>query len=145
MKDAQFRELAYCAYKGAVNAYRDGSYRLALAGFGASLEAVLIDFLASLPPDDLATAVALADSDWNRFEDQADPSSFRIINLLRVAGRVPHITAPREVNEPVREWRNQIHPAVAIRDFRPEASLEPEARVSSGLVSALIRDIKEVL
>ena len=142
MQSGELREVAYASYRGAVEAYRAGSYRLALAGFGASVEAVLIDFLAALSPPDLAAAVTPAGCQWNRHEDETRPITFRLVHLLKVASQVPAITAPVEVSDPVREWRNQLHPAVALENYRSEAMLEPEARMSSSLVCALIRDIR---
>jgi hypothetical protein len=142
MADEHLQEIAHASYRGAVEAYRSRSYRLALAGFGASLEAVLIDFLASLDPGDLAKAVDAAGCNWNQHEDSTRPITFRLVNLLKTAGEMPQITTPHEVSDPVREWRNQIHPAVALQNFHTEESLEPEARMSSALVSGLLRDIQ---
>lgn len=45
LTDAHLKEIGYSAQIGAVAAYQSGSNRLALAGFGTALEAVLIDFL----------------------------------------------------------------------------------------------------
>ena len=43
VQNAELREIAWAAHKGAVAAYRAGAHRLALAGFGGSLEAMLLD------------------------------------------------------------------------------------------------------
>ena len=142
MADVQLAELAFHTYIGAVASYGAASYRLSLAGFGSSLEAVLIDFLVSLSPNDLSTAVSASGASFSRFEDASDPWTFRLVTLFKVAKLVPRIRSQVELSEVVREWRNMIHPAVAARDYLPEEHLRPEAQMASALVCLFCRDLK---
>ena len=140
--DLRLAEIAHSAYQGAVEAHRAGGFRLALAGFGCTLEAVLIDFLSSLTPSDLAGAVRRSRPRLDRNENASMPGTLRLVTLLRVAGAVEKIRSSVQVSDPVREWRNEIHPSAALRNYRPERDLEPEARMASALVCALLRDIR---
>lgn len=141
MTSSELAEIAYRSYRGAVEAYKGGAYRLALAGFGSSLEALLIDFLTDLPPGDLARYVSRAHVQLNRWEVATDPSSFRLATLFKVAKKVPQIRAQAELSLIITDWRNLIHPAVAARDFVPEDDLQPEAQMASSLVCLFRREI----
>jgi hypothetical protein len=140
--DQNLAEIAFSAYQGAVESYRAQSFRLALAGFGCTLEAVLIDFLSSVGVQTLETAAKSARPNLNRGEDTTNPKTLRLVNLLKIAAEVPKIRSVVQVSDVVRDWRNQIHPAVALTNYRPESDLEPEARMSSALLCALLRDIR---
>lgn len=144
MESLTLGELAHSSYLGAVHAYRAGSFRLALAGFGATLEAILLDLFAD--PDLLAGAVSSARSagvlNLTRRESADDASTLRLVTLVRLASQLPDLGRTAEISDVVRDWRNQIHPAAALANFKPDPDLEPEARMSSGVVCALLRDIR---
>jgi hypothetical protein len=151
MLSNELREIAFSMEQGAVRAHNQGNYRLALAGFGSTLEAVLIDWLSTLSPIDLSNAVMSA-QDYHRdplrfdtrYENQNDPDTWRFVNLMKVAR---HTSTPVNIEPPnaLREWRNNIHPNVARQNYLPEHELEPESRAASGLLAALRRDVAAII
>jgi len=137
--DARLREIAHAAQKGAVGAYRAGSCRIALAGYGTALEAVLMDFLGRQSLSDLARAAALRSTD-RRFETDTDPTTWKLVNLMRAArGLVGHRIL--DIPENLREWRNQIHPGVCIQAYRVDADLAPEVGVAAHQLDIVLRDL----
>lgn len=62
VQNVQLREIAWAAHKGAVAAYRAGANRLALAGFGGSLEAMLLDLMQRQQQGSLGAIVAQPES-----------------------------------------------------------------------------------
>src|SRR5262249_24366272 len=136
MKRDELREIALSAEVGAVRSHNAGSYRLALTGFGCALEALLLDWLLSLSASDLSTAVSAAlvarehKANFQLHEGRADPSTWRLVNLIRVAR---HVTSSVKVIEPsdaLREYRNLVHPSVALSSYHPESQLQPESLVA---------------
>jgi hypothetical protein len=77
-----------------------------------------------------------------RTETSTDPLTWRLVNLIQVAITRSELSATAKLVDSVRDWRNMIHPAVALQDFKHEIDLEPEARMASGLVCALLRDLR---
>lgn len=144
MSDRYLAEIAYNAYRGAVVAYGERAYRLALAGFGATLEAVLIDCLVRLGSASLASAVSLSGASFASFEQPSDPASYRLVNLFKVAKGISQVSAQVSLSDVVRDWRNMIHPAVAARNYVPEEELAPEAQMASSLVCLLRRDLSKL-
>lgn len=136
----ELREIAWAAHKGAIAAYQSGANRLALAGFGGSLEAMLLDVLQRQPNADLAGIVTRAGIQFGLRERPTDPSTWNLVNLIKAA---PEVGAGRPFEPPqaLREWRNLIHPAIAQRDYRPDGDLEPEARSAAALHEILLRDL----
>lgn len=151
MQSNELREIAYSMELGAVRAHNCGNYRLALVGFGSALEALLIDWLSSLSSSDLNNATRLARRDrtnqlnFNHFEDNNDPGTWRLVNLIKVARKVAN--APRIIDPPeaVREWRNVIHPSVARTNYLPEKDLAPESQAACGFLGMLRRDIEAII
>jgi hypothetical protein len=141
VSDERFREFGLTAHVGAVRAYNVGSYRLALVGFGSALECLLISALLALDQEELTKAVKSARAKFKEWEDFADPGTWKLHNLIRVARAADIGTYPIDPPDALRAWRNQIHPAVAVKAHRPSADLEPEARTASGLMSAVLRDL----
>jgi hypothetical protein len=139
--DERYREFGLTAHVGAVRAYNAGSYRLALVGFGSALECLLISALVGLEPADLAKAIRSARARFNDYEEASDPGTWKLHNLIRIARAANIGTYPIDPPDALRQWRNQIHPAVAVQFHRPSAELEPEARIASGLMSAVLRDL----
>lgn len=106
MSDDNLKEFASSAQRGAAVAFNNGSYRLALVGFGMALEAILVDWLKTIPPAELATAIAQASTArWNtRFEDRTDPATWRLVNLMKVAREVSTPSHSVEPPETLRAW-----------------------------------------
>lgn len=151
MKSNELREIASSMEQGAVRAHNRCNYRLALAGFGSALEAILIDWLSTLSPTDLSDAVRSAQRDRRnrlnfntRYEDPNDPNTWFLVNLTKVARCT---NTPINIDPPnaLREWRNYIHPNVARQNYLPEQDLEPESRAASGLLAALRRDVAAII
>jgi hypothetical protein len=140
VQNAQLREIAWAAHKGAVAAYRAGANRLALAGFGGSLEAMLLDLMQRQQQGALGAIVAAAGITLGRRERLNDPSTWNLVTLIQAA---PHAGGGGGFDPPqaLREWRNLIHPAVAQRNYRPDLDLEPEARSAANLHELLLRDL----
>lgn len=140
VQKAELREIAWAAHKGAVAAYRAGANRLALAGFGGSLEAMLLDLMQRYTQGSLATKIAAAGIAFGGREKSNDPTTWNLATLIKAA---PHAGGGRGFNPPeaLREWRNLIHPAVAQRHYRPDNELEPEARSAANLHEILLRDL----
>ena len=137
--DVQLREIAYAAQKGAVGAYQHGSCRVALAGFGTAMEAVLMDFLKRQSPADLATAAAYRLNPKN-FEINNDPATWNLVSLMRgTRGLLGQNML--DIPENMREWRNLIHPGVCIRAYRPDSELAPEVGVAAHQMDIILRDL----
>ena len=149
MHNPDLREVCFSCYSGAAKAHGTASFRLALTGFGAATEAMLMDLLKGLQPADLRKAItdATSESDqtkrpsFNRFENQADPMTWRLVNLINVARKVKVSTSALEPSPVLREWRNLIHPALAVQHLVDESKLEPESVAASALFMMLLRDI----
>jgi hypothetical protein len=140
VQDPQLREIAWAAHNGAVAAYRAGANRLALAGFGGSLEAMLLDLLQRQQQSALAEIVAASGITFQGREKPKDPATWNLVNLITAA---PHAGGGKGFDPPqaLRQWRNLIHPALAQRDYRPDNELEPEARSAANLHEILLRDL----
>lgn len=150
MRNSALCEVAFSTHEGATNAHNHGHYRLALTGFGSAVEALLIDFLSGLSSVHLASAIAAgkASADHTkrpgfntRYEDEAKPDTWRFVNLINVARKVNVGTSAPEPSHALREWRNLVHPAEAVKSFVDESQLAPESLIAVGLFAALVRDI----
>jgi hypothetical protein len=137
--DSELREIAVTAQKGAVGAYREGSCRIALAGFGTAVEAVLMDFLKRQSAADLATA-ATHRVNPQRFEQAGDPTTWNLVNLMRGTRGLLGL-GMLDVPENMREWRNLIHPGVCIKAYRPDSDLVPEVGVAASQLEIILRDL----
>jgi hypothetical protein len=140
VRDAELREIAWSAHKGAVAAYRAGSNRIALAGFGGSLEAMLLDVMLRQSSGEIARIVSAARITFDGRENKNNPRTWNLSSLIKAA---PHVGAGRPFEPPqaLREWRNLIHPALAQRNYRLDTDLEPEARSAANLHEILLRDL----
>jgi len=149
--DPEYREICHSAYNGAVVAANAGHYRMTIVGFGVALEALLIDWISRRAQGDVASAVAAAKVDpsaakkvaFNGYEDEVDPSTWRLVNLMKVARRLSGVRGPLDVPESLREMRNLVHPALVKKGYLPETSLSPEATAASGLVAMVMRDMQQ--
>lgn len=140
VQNAELREIACSAHNGAVAAYRGRSNRLALAGFGSSLEAILLDLLLRQPSGSCSGIAQRAKCNLNRFEDANDPETWRLVNLIKAGAEVGGPTG-LEPPQTLREWRNIIHASEAKRNYRPDEDLEAEVRTAAGMHDIVLRDI----
>jgi len=149
MNNSALREVCFSAYDGAAKAHGGGSFRLALTGFGSAMEAMLLDLLSALGVVALQSAIGAAQAQgdhtkrphFSRFEDAADPMTWRLVNLINVSRQVQVGANAPEPSHALREWRNLVHPAAAIQHFVDESQLEPESLAASALFAILLRDI----
>lgn len=140
IQNTELREIAWAAHKGAVAAYRAGANRLALAGFGGSLEAMLLDLLQRQPAGGLGGIIDAGGITLRGRETQNNPATWNLVNLIKAA---PHAGGGKGFDPPqaLREWRNLIHPALALNNYRADDDLEPEARSAANLHEILLRDL----
>ena len=139
LANLRLREISHGSQKGAVGAYRSGSCRIALAGFGAALEAVLIDYLLRQLPADLAIAAGLRINP-SRYELAGDPTTWTLANLMRgVRGLLQQNAL--DIPENLREWRNLIHPGASLRKYRFDSDLAPEVGVAAHQLDIVLRDL----
>lgn len=146
MTSPELRVLTVSAYNGGVGAYRTGSHRMALVAFGVALECLLVDLFSD--PSRLQVAASAAKRKGAlsliRHEDVTDPQTLRLVTLVRLAETVSGLEVLARLSDAVRDYRNQVHPAVALKDFKSDAELEPEARLCSGVICGLLRDIRRL-
>lgn len=135
----ELREIAYTAQLGAIASYRGGSNRLALAGLGTTLEAVLLDYLQRQTPGKLAKASQECKQRGGHF-NAGDPSTWALVDLMRGARKLIN-KGELDIPETLRHWRNLIHPAVSLKDYKPDETLGPEVSAASGLLSIVLRDL----
>ena len=137
--DPQMREFAFNAQKGAIGSYRSGACRVALAGLGAAIEAVLMDYLTRQSVPDLATA-ARSRVNPGRSEDATNPMSWSLFNLINGArGLLGQNNL--DIPQNLREWRNLIHPGVCVRNYMPDSDLVPEVGVAAHQLGIILRDL----
>ena len=127
------------AASGAVGAYRSGSNRLALAGLGTTMEAVLIDFLIRQPSGQLAVAAAECQG-TNRWHDPTNPTTWTLVNLMRGSRKILAL-AFLDIPENLREWRNLIHPGASLVNYMEDGALAPEVHAASAQLQIILRDL----
>jgi hypothetical protein len=88
VQNPKLREIASSAHTGAVAAYRGGSNRLALAGFGGSLEAVLLDLMLRQTAHALTIAAQSAQCTFQGSQKASDPLTWSLFNLIKAARRI---------------------------------------------------------
>jgi hypothetical protein len=128
---AELKEIAYNAQSGAVGAYRAGSNRLALAGLGTAMEAVLIDFLQQRSPQDLSQAAAQCKQTRGPWYDASDPATWALVDLMRGVRSLLGL-GDVDIPENLREWRNLIHPGACLKSYKPDEDLAPEVCTAAG-------------
>lgn len=144
--DPQYREICQSAYNGAVTAWNGGSYRLTLVGFGCALEAILLDLMVATPPAQITGIINATPQagrpNFNKYESQANPATWRLVNLMRVARLMNRARGPLELPDSLREMRNFVHPSVMKQNYLPEHDLVPEAQAAGALIAAVMRDVQ---
>ena len=103
-----------------------------------------MDFLVGLPPANLASAVAGSRPSFNQFETATDPKTWRLVNLIKVAKNVNVGTKAPQPSDALREWRNLVHPAEAIKYYPDESKLKFESVAAAALFMMFARDISEI-
>ena len=136
---AELKEVAYGAQRGAVGAYQAGSNRLALAGFGTAMEAVLIDYLNRQSLGNLQTAAAQC-KQKNKWFKVNDPATWALVDLMRGARKLLGL-GDVDIPENLREWRNLIHPGACLTNYKPDESLAPEVCTAAGQLQIVLRDL----
>jgi len=137
--DPRMREIAFKAQKGAIGAYQHDACRIALAGFGAAIEAVLIDYLSRQAIPDLAAAAGHRVNAQRR-EVATDPTTWSLFNLINGSRGLLGQNA-LDVPQNLREWRNLIHPGVCLVDYRPDDDLVHEVGVAANQLGIILRDL----
>ncbi len=146
--DPELREICFSSYNGAICAANAGSFRLALVGFGSALEAMLIDWLSQQNSTHIAAEIAKVAGDQTKRvnfkhpEVANNPSTWRLVNLVKVGRLIKTVTGTLEIPDAVREFRNLVHPTVIKSKYCVEADLRPEVIACSGLVEIVMREIQ---
>jgi len=146
IQDPHRNEFVTKAYDGAIAAFNVGSNRICLSAFGAALEAILLDYYAQQPPADIAAAVTSLNRSqhiqihFQRNEQQNNPDTWRLVNLVKVADQMSGRN-PIECPNALRDWRNFIHPDVALTNYHTDEHYAPEARVAANLIEMILRDM----
>lgn len=140
MTSPELKEIAHRAQLGAVGAYRSGSNRLALAGFGTTMEAVLIEFLKRRSSGDLATAAAECRTTKGPWYSATDPATWTLADLMRGSRKLLGLGAV-DIPENLREWRNLIHPGASLANYKLDADLAPEVHAASAQLQIILRDL----
>lgn len=129
-------------HAGGLTAARAGSFRVALAGLGATYEAVLLALVEQIDP---ATRTALCrrvklNNGKHPGSNPEDCSFEGLVLVAHESGKLPYL--PENVSHVARQWRNLIHPAVARRDFQAEADLQPEVQMTAAVIAKLIQHVR---
>jgi hypothetical protein len=142
MTDAGLRGVAEEMLEGGVDSFNQGHTRLGLIGLGSALESILIDVLEQATDAERNAAVNAAQPKLSRNEDQSKPSSWRLVNLIKVADALPlfssaHLAAAHAI----RELRNHVHPALVRESGVTQADLLPEFNAAEAVLALVIREV----
>ena len=143
--DLEYKEIAHSSYNGGILAASKGSLRLAIIGFGMALEAILLDWISKKKTSDITAAInaSLGDAKPNfARQQQNDPTTWHLINLIKVAKLMKSVKSPIDPPHSLRELRNLVHPSVIKRDYRADIALQPEVHACVGLLGIVMRDIQ---
>ena len=143
IKNAELKEIAYNAQRGAVLAFNGRRYRFALIGYGLAVEAILVYWLSNQDVKTLDAAVKAAKAQFRGREKKHKPDTWNLVNLIAVgrALRPGKMQIPVDISDTIREWRNCVHPAVMIKKYEPEEDLEPYALTAAGLFRTVLHQI----
>lgn len=144
--DPEYREICSAAYNGAIAAANNGSHRLAISGFGVAMEAMLQDWLIAQPPAIVAAAVARgvgqARPGFSNYEDQNNPATWRLVNLMKVGRLMNRILGPLDLPDCMRELRNWVHPHLIKQNYLPEPDVSPEVKACVGILEMIMRELQ---
>lgn len=149
MKNAALKEVASSACRAAAALNNAGHFRLALVGFGAATEAILLDLLVGIPEAELGRAVEDANTEstpayqarWTSRENRRSPRTWRFENMINVVRQLQSSDTKLDPSHAIRLWRNLVHPARAAKSFPDEAQLRGESVQAGGMIASLKRDI----
>jgi len=146
--DVRLQEVASSFHNSAVDAVNSGSFRVAMVAFGVCLEAMLIDWLLKKTGQERSSAIAASRAAQvpvnfqQPYEVEADPMTWKLVNLMKVARRLNATRGPLELSDALRNMRNYVHPGKICEVYLAEADMQPEAVSAGSLVAALMRDLQ---
>ncbi|HEU5061738.1 MAG TPA: AAA-like domain-containing protein [Solirubrobacterales bacterium] len=136
------RNIAEEMIEAGFHAYNAEHLRLAVIGLGSALEAILIDLLEQASGEELKEAKRKAHPSFKGGENKNDPNSWRLVNLVKVADKLPSLEHASVAGaHAVRELRNQVHPALVRKAGVPQADLEADFNVVRGVLGVVIREV----
>ncbi len=142
LQDPNLREVASDAYTAGFRLLALPSKRIALSAFGASLEAILLDYALRFEPSDETKARAAI----HRSSGQTAPANierWKLYQLVDGVLAVYPISGGAPAAHTLRNWRNLIHPAVAMGEAAPADGYGPEAYIAANWIVAVLRDLPE--
>jgi hypothetical protein len=140
--DEKLREFCVDSYRSGVNAYQSTDYRAALAAFGATLEAMLLDFLENLHRSQPQQLVAAKNRLAPRERPSGTVASWKFYQLINVACNTTELADARKtLVHQVRDWRNLVHPNVARGEFQEQSRLEPEVRMAIAVCDKVLAEL----
>jgi hypothetical protein len=145
MQNPSLKDFCYASQFGAIKAFRVESYRLAVVAVGSAVEALLMDALLQVPVAARNAAINNARCNWTRYNDQADPVSWSLNQLVDVTKQLVTSVRSFELHDYLRDWRNMIHPAVAIQQNLTEPELQHHAMNAISAFSILLIGMKKYL
>jgi hypothetical protein len=145
IRDVALRQDATESIRAARNSAGSGDYRMALAGLGAAMEACLKDYVLALPASVVKTARNAVDRSQSGSGKRRvpGPGSMSLDELISVTHEtLPATSAPVNLAQDLRRWRNEIHPSTGIR--RPAEELEPEYLTGLGILAGVMRELPSI-
>lgn len=142
IKDEELREVVSDLHAGGLTSFHAGNYRMALAGFGAAYEGIILAIVEQLGAGARkALCSQLTLSNGKRPDQNPANCTFEgLILIAHASGQIPLI--PPAVSHVARDWRNLVHPDKARREFQAESALHPEAQICAALVAKLIQHLR---
>jgi len=142
VSDSYLRGFAEESAAAAIAAHNDGHMRLALIGLGSALEAILIDVLEQATQADVVAAVQASRPNFNNQESSTDPGTWRLVNLIKVADRLPVLEhSALAAGHAVRDLRNFVHPGVDRPNPTPQDDLVLEFNAAFAVLSIIVREL----
>jgi AAA domain-containing protein len=143
IRDESLRTIAEEMLEAGYDASNRGHSRMALIGLGSALEAILIDLLEHASDTELTQAKNKAQAKFKGREDKADPATWNLPNLIKVADKLPALSnTPVTAAQAVRELRNYVHPALARNSGIAQQALQSEFEAANGVLRVLMREIE---
>lgn len=139
--DQDLRTIAEEMLEAGFGAFNAGHTRLGLIGLGSALEAILIDVLEQATALEVNRAKNKAHPDLRGKEDQENPSTWSLVNLIKVADELPSLAnVSVAAAHAIRELRNHVHPAAVRASGLAETSLQHEFNAAKAVLGILIRE-----
>jgi hypothetical protein len=140
--DPELKTIAGEMLEAGVDAFNRGHVRLGLIGLGSALEAILIDVLEQADQAERDQAKERANPDFSRWEEEADPNTWRLVNLIKVADKLPSLDgAPIGAADAIRELRNYVHPAVSRASGIAQDDLKDEFGAARAVLGIVVREV----